>query len=161
MLLMKDMATPKIMAMFGHSRIAEALKLRCATAISGFGGNEVEEALSRERGVGVLQTVAGEIVEAIAMHFPPKLLDLLRKDSRSNWPLAAFAKINLEKAGSSEAFLVQLQLANGVVNTKSTAGKLIDQWEIVNDLLEPLRRYSSLVLVFDAMYGQALTGLQE
>ncbi len=36
-----------------------------------------------------------------------------------------------------------------VVNTKSNAGKLVEQWETVNDGLEPLRRYTSLMLAFD------------
>ena len=79
--MIRDMSTPEIMAMFGHSRIAEALKLRCATGAGGLVGNEVEEALRRESVVGILQTVAGEIAEAIVVHFPAKLLDMLRKKS--------------------------------------------------------------------------------
>ena len=55
--------------------------------------------------------------------------------------------------------MVKLQIANGVVNTKSTVPKLLDQWDTVLDLLEPLRRYTAIVQVFDSIYGQALQGL--
>ena len=157
--LVKMMQTPEIMSVYAQSRLAEALKIRCASSLLGGTGNVVENALTREHGVGILQTVAGVIAESLAMHFPAKLLDMLRKSPRANWPLAAFSKINLEKSGSSESFMVQVQLSQGVVHTKSNGGKLIEQWETVNDILEPLRRYTSLMLVFDALYGQALSGL--
>ena len=55
--------------------------------------------------------------------------------------------------------MVQLQLANGVINTKSTVGKLEDKWETVNDLIEPMRRLTNMVLTFDPVYGQCLQGL--
>ena len=55
--------------------------------------------------------------------------------------------------------MVKLQQANGVVNTKSTAVKLIENWETVNDLIEPLKRYASITLIFDPIYGHVLQGI--
>ena len=155
--LVRTMATPEVMSIFRHSRLAESLKTRCA--LVGRFVNTVEEALSYERGAGILQTVAGGIAENLAMHFAPKLLDMLRTDPRSNWPLAQFTEINLKKTGSSELHSVQVQLAQGVAHPKSNPLKLVEQWETVNDLLEPLRRYAALVLAFDPLYGQAIYGL--
>ena len=55
--------------------------------------------------------------------------------------------------------MVKVQQANGVVNTRSTVSKLVERWEIPNDLLEPLRRYATVILIFDPIYGQALNGI--
>ena len=96
--LVRAMATPEVMSVFQQSRLVESLKLRCSLT-PGRSGNNVEEALSYERGAGILQTVAGVIAENLSMHFAPKLLDMLRSDPRSNWPLAQFSKSNLEKSG--------------------------------------------------------------
>ena len=84
---------------------------------------------------------------------------MLRTDPRVNWPLHVFSRQNLNKFGANEAFMVKLQLANGVVNTKSTVPKFEEQWDTVNDLLEPLRRYATIISCFDCIYGQALHGL--
>ena len=87
------------------------------------------------------------------------MLDILRMNPRANWPLAQFSKINLEKTGSSELRNVQVQIAQGVSHPRSNVVKLIELWETVDDVLEPLRRYAALVLAFDPLYGQALYGL--
>ena len=99
--------------------------MRCAL-IPGRSGNTVEEALSYERGAGILQTVAGVIAENLVMHFAPKMLDMLRTEPRSNWPLAQFSKTNLEKTGSTELHNVQVQIAQGVAHPKSNAGKMVE-----------------------------------
>ena len=156
--LVRSMATPEVMSVFQHSRLAESLKIRCA-AVQGRHGNNVEEAMANERGTGVLQTLAGVIAENLSMHFAPKMLDMLRLIPRANWPLAQFSKMNLEKTGSSELHNVQVQIAQGVAYPRSSAVKMVEQWETVNDVLEPLRRYAALVLAFDPLYGQALYGL--
>ena len=44
--------------------------------------------------------------------------------------------------------MVQLQLANGVANTKSMVRKLEDKWEAII-VIEPLRRRTTLILAFD------------
>ena len=46
-----------------------------------------------------------------------------------------------------------------MVSTKSSVGKLTENWETVNDLLEPLRRYTAILSVFDPVYGHVLNGL--
>jgi len=84
--LVRNMATPEVMSLFQHSRLAESLMIRC-TAAHGRQGNNVEEAMANERGTGTLQTLAGVIAENLSMHFAPKLLDLLRTNPRANWPL--------------------------------------------------------------------------
>ena len=55
--------------------------------------------------------------------------------------------------------MVQLQVANGVTNTKSTFVKLEEKWETINDLIEPLRRLTNLTFTIDQVYGQCLQGL--
>ena len=55
--------------------------------------------------------------------------------------------------------MVKIQQANGVVSTRSSVGRLIENWETVNDLLEPLRRYAGILSVFDPIYGHILHGL--
>jgi hypothetical protein len=42
-----------------------------------------------------------------------------------------------------------VQQANIVVNTKSSVAKLIENWKTVNDLIELLKRYASIALIFD------------
>jgi len=115
--------------------------------------------MRRESGAGMFQTAAGEITRCIANRIPARLLDMIRCDPRSDWPLALFTSLNLEKCGSHEGYMVKVQLANGVVNTKSTVNKLVERWETPNDLLEPLRRYATVILIFDPIYGQVLNGI--
>ena len=55
--------------------------------------------------------------------------------------------------------MVKMQLANGVVNTRSTVNKLVDRWDTPNDLLEPLRRYATVIMIFDPIYGHVLNGI--
>jgi hypothetical protein len=136
------------------------MKSRCLSeAIGGTSGCELEEIVRRENGAGMFQTAAGEITRCIASVIPPKLLDMIRLDPRSAWPLALFTSLNLEKCGSHEGYMVKVQLANGVVHTKSTVNKLVERWETPNDILEPLRRYASVILIFDPVYGQVLNGI--
>ena len=70
-----------------------------------------------------------------------------------------FTSQNLHKCGTNEGLMVKLQQANGVVNTKSTVVKLIENWETINDLIEPLKRYASIILVFDPIFGHILHGI--
>ena len=154
------LATPEIIAPFGHIRLAESFRIRCEPAPgSGSAGNELAEEMRRENGLGMLQTVSGEISRLIAGNVPPNLLNMLRTSPRQNWPLAIFTTQNLHKCETNEGLMVKLQQANGVVNTKSTAVKLIENWETVNDLIEPLKRYSSITLIFDLIYGHVLQGI--
>ena len=158
--LIKELGTPEIMSMFGLYRLSEALRFRCLPEPgSGSTGNELIEAMRRESGAGMLQTPAGEIARFLTGHVPPKLLELLRLNPRVNWPLALFTSQNLHKIGTNEGLMVKIQQANGVVSTRSSVGKLIENWETVNDLLEPLRRYAGILSVFDPIYGHILHGL--
>ena len=158
--LIKGLATPEIMSMFGLFRLSEAFKIRCSPELgAGSTGNELVEAMRRESGSGMLQTAAGEIARLLTGPVPAKLLDLLRLNPRVNWPLALFTTQNLYKIGTNEGLMVKIQQANGVVSTKSSVGKLTENWETVNDLLEPLRRYTAILSVFDPVYGHVLNGL--
>ena len=154
------LATPEIMSSFGHIRLAESFRIRCKPGLEvGSAGNELAEEMRRENGSGMLQTVSGEISRLIAGYVPPKLLQMLRGSPRQNWPLAMFTTQNLHKCGTNEGLMVKLQQANGVVNTKSTVVRLIENWETVNDLIEPLKRYGSIILIFDPIYGHVLQGI--
>ena len=55
--------------------------------------------------------------------------EMIRCAPRSDWPLALFTSLNLEKCGPHEGYMVKVQLANGMVNTKSTVNKLVERWE--------------------------------
>ena len=139
--------------------MADAMLGRCSVESSmAAGTNEVEAALRQDHG-GHAMTVVGEVTRLVTGSFPPKMLDILRKDPRAFWPIAASTRRKLESMGTTESFLVQLQVANGVTNTKSTVGKLEEKWETINDLIEPLRRLTTLILAFDPIYGQCLLGL--
>ena len=105
--------------------------LRCLSEAGGgvISGCELEEMVRRESGAGMFQTAAGEITRCIANRIPARLLDMIRCAPRSDWPLALFTSLNLEKCGPHEGYMVKVQLANGVVNTKSTVNKLVERWE--------------------------------
>ena len=156
--VVRSLSIQECLALYGHARFISAMTSRCGVDANGK-GNDLEEAMKRENGIGMLQTPASEISRLISDLLPAKLLDMIRTNPRFNWPLALFTRYNLEKCGTSEGFMVKLQIANGVVNTKSTVPKLLDQWDTVLDLLEPFRRYTAIVQVFDSIYGQALQGL--
>ena len=145
-----------LVMMVNSYRMAEAMLGRCGVESPKMTRNEVEDALLQDQGGGRAMTVVSEVARLVTGPFPPKMLDLLRKDPREFWPLAAFTRKNLESMDTTESFMVQLQVANGVTNTKSTVGKLEEKWETINDLIEPLRRMTTLILAFDPIYGQCL-----
>ena len=148
-----------LLSMVSSFRIAEAMQHRCGSENQAATGlNEVEDALLQDQG-GRAMTVVSEVVRLLVGPFPTKMLDLFRKNPRAFWPLTAFTRTNLENMGQNEGFMVQLQLANGVTNTKSTVGKLEEKWETINDLIEPLRRLTNLTFTLDHVYGQCLQGL--
>ena len=148
-----------LLTLVSSFRIAEAMQHRSGgESHTTTGVNEVEDALLQDQG-GRAMTVVSEVIRLLIGPFPTKMLDLFRKNPRSFWPLAAFARTNLENMGTNEGFMVQLQVANGVTNTKSTVGKLEEKWETINDLIEPLRRLTNLTLTLDPIYGQCLQGL--
>ena len=148
-----------LVMMVSSFRMADAMLGRCSVeSILRAGLNEVEAALHQDHG-GHAMTVVSEVTRLVTGTFPPKILDILRNNPRDFWPLAACTRKNLESMGTTESFLVQLQVANGVTNTKSTMGKLEEKWETINDLIEPLRRLTTLILAFYPIYGQCLLGL--
>ena len=151
-----------LLSMVSGFRVAEAMMHRCGKggkeSLATTGLNEVESALLQDQG-GRAMTVVSEVIRLLIGPFPTKMLELFRMDPRAFWPIAAFARTNLENMGTNEGFMVQLQVANGVTNTKSTFVKMEEKWETINDLIEPLRRLTNLTFTLDPIYGQCLQGL--
>ena len=99
--LIDRLGTQELVSLFGQSRLAENLKLLCLSE-AGAGvtsGRELEEMVRRESGAGMFQTAAGEIARCIAVRTPARLLDMISLNPRSDWPLALFTSLNLEKCG--------------------------------------------------------------
>ena len=157
--MIKGLDTWGLLSMVSGFKVAEALQDRCKSKSSGAKGlNEVEDALLQDQG-GRAMTVVGEVIRLLIGPFPTKMLEIFRRNPRAFWPLTFFARANLENTGTNEGFMVQLQIANGVTNTKSTFAKLEEKWETINDLIEPLRRLTNLTFTVDIVYGQCLQGL--